>query len=138
MVLFRIAQTGIFAVQFLLALFFLFVGGMKLAAPMAVLQLHHAWVANLPELAARLVGASELLCAAIMILGVLMRRAGIWSGIAACALLANQAVAVMFHIMRGEIATSGPQNLLIAVALACVGAWWCAGAEKPARAALTN
>jgi uncharacterized membrane protein YphA (DoxX/SURF4 family) len=124
--LFCIAQIAVFAIQLVLALFFLFVGGMKTAAPMAMLQLHHAWVASLPEPAARLVGISELFCAAAMILGLFLRRAVWWSGIAAWSLLANQVVAVIFHVARNEIAVSGPQNLLIVVALACVGVFRCA------------
>jgi len=129
MLLFRTAQTGIFAAQLLLAMFFVFVGGMKSAAPMAMLQLHHAWVASLPTPVARLVGASESVCASLMILGLLLRRAAWFSGVAALALVANQAAAVIFHIMRGELAGSGPQNLLIVLALSCVGAWQCFGAR---------
>ncbi len=117
----RTAQIGIFVLQALLALFFLFVGGMKTAAPMAMLQLHHAWVASLPVAAARLVGVSEVLCAAIMILGLCLRRFVWWSGVAAWTLLANQIVAVFFHVLRGEIAVSGLQNLLIILALGCIG-----------------
>ena len=122
---YRTAQITVFVLQLLLALFFLFVGGMKTAAPMAMLQLHHAWVASLPVAVARLVGISELLCAATMILGLCWRGAFWWSGMAAWALFVNQMVAVIFHALRGEIAISGAQNLLIIGALACVAVFRC-------------
>jgi hypothetical protein len=128
------SRRTIFAstVQALLALFFLFVGGMKSAAPMAMLQLHHAWVASLPAPAARLVGASKVLCAAILFLGFLSRRLSWWSGVAAWPLVANQVVAALFHGVRGEIAVSGPQNLLVVLALAFIGVLRCRPQGKPA------
>ena len=121
----RILQFAAFAVQLLLAVFFLFVGGMKSLAPMPMLQLHHAWVADLPAPIARCVGVSELVCAATMILGLFLRPLAWWSGIAAWTLVANQAVAVAFHIWRGEIAVSGPQNVVLILALVFIGLHRC-------------
>ncbi len=135
MLLHRTAQILVFTVQLLLALFFLFVGGMKTAAPMAMLQMHHAWVASLPAPAARLVGVSEILCAAIIIMGLVLRRAAWWSGVAAWLLLANQLAGVIFHVARGEVSVSGPQNLLIVLALAGVGVVRCPALRKPPRMA---
>ncbi len=121
MFLVRVARLAVSAFQLLLASFFLFVGRMKTMAPMEMLQLHHAWVASLPVQAARLVGVSELLCAATMIFGLVSRRAAWWSGAAAWLLVANQGTAVLFHVVRGEIGLSGPQKLLLVLALAGIG-----------------
>jgi uncharacterized membrane protein YphA (DoxX/SURF4 family) len=110
--------TGI--VLCLLAAFFLFVGSMKLLAPMAMLQLHHAWVADLPPVAARLVGVSEILGSLVLLLGLGFNRFVQPAAVAALILLANQMVAVAFHAARGELAVSSLQNAVLVAALALV------------------
>jgi hypothetical protein len=118
MVLFSfMLRLAAFAVQLLLSLFFLFVGGMKSFAPIPMLQIHHAWVADLPVAIARSVGVSEVACAAILLFGLFMRSLTWWAGIAAWSLVANQLAAVAFHVLRGEIAVSGAQNGLLILAL---------------------
>jgi hypothetical protein len=117
----RMVQLAAFAVQFLLSVFFLFVGGMKTFAPFPMLQLHHAWVADLPAEIARSVGVSEIISAAILLLGLFIRPLAWWSGIAAWSLVANQGVAVGFHAMRGEMSVSGLQNGILILALVFIG-----------------
>jgi uncharacterized membrane protein YphA (DoxX/SURF4 family) len=110
--------TGI--ALWLLAAFFLFVGFMKMLAPMAMLQLHHAWVADLPPVAARLIGVSEILCSLVLLLGLGFSRF-VWpAAVAALLLLVNQMVAVAFHAARGELEISGLQNAVLVAALALI------------------
>ncbi len=117
----RILQFVAFTVQLLLSIFFLFVGGMKTFAPLPMLQLHHAWVADLPAPIARSVGLSELVCAAAMMSGLFIRPLAWWSGVAAWSLVANQAVAVAFHAIRGEVSVSALQNGVLILALVFIG-----------------
>jgi uncharacterized membrane protein YphA (DoxX/SURF4 family) len=123
--------TGI--VLCLLAAFFLFVGSMKMLAPMAMLLLHHAWVAHLPPVAARLVGVSEILCSLVLLLGLGFNRF-VWpAALAALILLANQMVAVAFHAARGELAISGLQNAVLVAALALIAFQYACHRKNQAR-----
>ena len=99
------------AAGLLLAAFFGFVGFMKASAPMAVLAQHGAWTAHLPEPLGRVVGVSELVCAALLLAGLLPRRARI-SAASAAILIVNQLVAAAFHAAAGEAAAL-PQNAVI-------------------------
>ena len=83
----RLLQLMACAVQLLLSVFFLFVGGMKTFASMPMLELHHAWVAGLPVAIARSVGISELVCGATMMSGLFIRPFAWWSGVAAWSLV---------------------------------------------------
>jgi hypothetical protein len=112
----------LWSMQLLLAVFFGFVGFMKAFAPMAELQAHHAWVAALSPVIARVVGWSEMLCAAgLVVPGRIAGRRPL-AAVAALSLLANQLVAIFFHWARGELADALPQNLLLIGLLALV-AW---------------
>jgi uncharacterized membrane protein YphA (DoxX/SURF4 family) len=97
-----------------MATFFAFVGWHKSVDSLADLARYHAWTVHLPEWAGRLVGWSELACAAALVMGLRSPRIG---RIAALVLIANQVVASGFHAAAGELSAL-PQNLvLIAMAL---------------------
>ena len=99
-----------------LAAFFAFVGYMKAFAPLAELRRHHAWTTALPDWTGRLVGWSEIACAAALILGSVLPGRRRWAMGAALVLLANQGVATAVHLSRGE-AGALPQNAVLAVLL---------------------
>lgn len=105
------------AVALLVGAFFAFVGAMKTFAPLAILAENHAWTVRLPEAFGRAVGVSELLCAAMLVVPVAVRR---WRGaqrLAAWVLVANQLLAAAVHAAAGE-GEALPQNaLLIALLL---------------------
>lgn len=99
--------------QLVLALFFAFVGFMKTTAPMPDLARYHAWVADLPEPVARLVGVSEMACALLLVLPGLLRWKGNWILGAALVLIVNQAIAMGFHALRGDLSGAIVQNLVL-------------------------
>ena len=99
----------------LLAAFFAFVGWHKSVDSLADLARYHAWTVHLPEWAGRLVGWSELACAAALIIGLLRQRLG---RLAALALVVNQLAAAAVHAGVGEAAALPQNALLITMALA--------------------
>jgi uncharacterized membrane protein YphA (DoxX/SURF4 family) len=113
----RLLMIGRIAIAALLASFFGFVGFMKAFAPMAELAIHRAWVVGLPVLLARAVGWSEMLCAALLLVGAVARPA--WACAAAIVLIVNQLIALSVHLARGETGAL-TQNLLLVVLLGIV------------------
>ena len=111
----------------LVGAFFGFVGAMKSFAPPTALAEHHAWTMWLPAVLGRAVGASELLCAAGLIVPILWRRRQAAQRLAAWTLLANQGVAAAFHSAHGEFGAL-PQNALLSALLLFVAL---AGRPKP-------
>lgn len=103
-----------------LAAFFGFVGWMKASAPIAILAQHGAWTVRVPEPLGRAVGVSEIVCALLLLVGLLPRRARIGAA-AALVLIANQFVAAAVHASAVE-AHALPQNVVLVAALALV-AW---------------
>jgi uncharacterized membrane protein YphA (DoxX/SURF4 family) len=105
------------AIALLLAAFFAFVGWHKLVSPLADLQRYHSWTAYLPELPGRIVGMSELICAAALVLSIVSKyRAA--AGVAAAVLIANQLIAAAVHWTHQEIAALPQNGALIALLLA--------------------
>ena len=107
-----IAVAATVAAALLLALFFGFVGTMKSFAPLELLKQHHAWTTALPALPGRLVGLSELACAAALVLGLLLPGRRTWITVAAVILIVNQLVAAAVHLARGETEAL-PQNAIL-------------------------
>lgn len=103
----------------LLGAFFAFVGWMKMFAPTALLVEHHAWTIWLPDWLGRIVGVSELACAAALILPIAFRRFAGVQRASALALIANQLVAAAFHARHGE-AGALPQNAVLIALLVLV------------------
>jgi DoxX-like family len=103
----------------LLAAFFAFVGYWKALGPIEALAEHHAWVAGWPDWFARIIGWSELACAAALVGSSLAGLSGVafWS---ALALIVNQLAALAVHVSRSEAAVAGPQNLVILAVLGLI------------------
>lgn len=102
----------------LLALFFAFVGWNKAFASLADLATYGSWTVHLPEWVGRLVGWSEMALAAGLLTVFLpgCRHFARWS---ALLLIANQAVAALFHLNMGETGAL-PQNGVLVALLALV------------------
>ena len=99
-----------------LAAFFGFVGYMKSFAPLSTLEQHGAWTTALPTWLGRVVGLSELACAAALVLGLAWSARRGWARIAAAVLIVNQIAAAAVHLSRSE-AEALPQNLLLILML---------------------
>ncbi len=115
-----------------LAAFFAFVGWHKSRDTIADLRHYGAWTVYLPEWLGRLVGWSEIGCAAMVLVGLigllpksqrLIRRA-------ALALIVNQVIASSVHLWHGENAAL-PQNALLIVMLLFVVWGTGAGSAQP-------
>lgn len=100
-----------------LAGFFGFVGFMKATAPVSELARHGAWTVHIPEIAGRLAGASEMLCATALVAGAIVLRTGKAAIAAAIVLIVNQGVAALIHHRASEF-DHLPQNAALAAALA--------------------
>ena len=118
MALARVLTVGVALVAVVLAAFFAFVGYHKAFSPLAELAQHRVWTLALPDWAGRIVGWSELLCAALL-LGYGAARTRIWAAFGALALIANQFVAAAVHASRGET-DALPQNAILIGLLALV------------------
>jgi putative copper export protein len=103
--------VGLTGISLLLALFFAFVGWMKTTAPLELLAAHHAWTVHLPEAVGRIVGVSELVCALLLIAGLVpaYRRPG---SSTAAVLIVNQTAAALAHAGHGEMEAL-PQNAVL-------------------------
>ena len=115
-------NTGLWALQTLLALAFLAAGGMKLVTPAEGLAANGmAWATALPPALVVLIGAAEVLGALGLVLpwATGVRRA--LTPTAAGALALMQAGAALFHLSRGEGAMA-PANLVLVVLLLVVAA----------------
>ena len=114
----RFAVAAIIAV--LLAAFFAFVGYNKAFASLADLARYGSWTIRLPEIAGRLVGWSEMLCAAglLCLFTVSYRHL---ARVAAFILIVNQLAAAVVHASHGETGAL-PQNVVLIALLALVAA----------------
>ena len=100
----------------LLAAFFGFVGWHKSVDSLADLARYGAWTTHLPEWPGRIVGWSEIACAAALLIGLVLPR---WGRFAGLVLIANQIVATLVHARAGETAAL-PQNVVLIVMLIAV------------------
>ena len=114
----RFAIAAIIAV--VMAAFFAFVGYNKAIASLADLTRYGAWTIWLPEMAGRLVGWSEMLCAAGL-LCIFSVRHRYLARVAAVLLIVNQLVAAVAHVSHRE-AGALPQNAVLIALLALVAA----------------
>ena len=113
----------------LLAAFFAFVGYNKAFASLADLTRYGAWTIWLPEIFGRLVGWTEMLCAAGL-LCIFWRRVCHLARIAAIALVLNQLIAAAVHASHGETGAL-PQNAVLIALLALVAALLPPSSIKP-------
>jgi uncharacterized membrane protein YphA (DoxX/SURF4 family) len=111
---------ALWAVQVLLALFFIYAGYTKLATPAAALAQAMPWTAQHPGLVPW-TGLVDLLGGIGILLPALTRVLPGLTPLAAAGLVALQVVALAFHITRGELAVA-PLNLVLMALAGWV--WW--------------
>ena len=105
----------------LLALLFLFSGGMKVMRSRERLAPMMSWVDSVPMLLVRAIGVVEILGAIGLVLPPLTGIAPVLAVVAAAGLAVQQVLAAAFHVSRGEGSTIGLNVAL--VVLGAVAAW---------------
>ena len=117
----RTVHVALWLVQLLLAAVFLLVGYTHAIAPIEVAVARAPWVASLPVALVRFIGVAELAGALGLILPAATRiRPGL-TPLAAAGLGIMMALAIPFHLVRGE--TSAIAINLLLGSLAGVVAW---------------
>lgn len=110
-------QAGLWLTRIALCLMFGMAGVIKLtAAPEAMASMGIAWATDVPLALVRFIGACETAGAIGLILPALTRIQPWLTPVAALGLLTIQVLAIGFHAMRGELAMTGPNAVLIALA----------------------
>jgi uncharacterized membrane protein YphA (DoxX/SURF4 family) len=117
----RALNVALWIVQVLLAAMFGMAGVMKTTMPIAELAKQLPWAGVLPEPLVRFIGASELAGALGMILPAATRILPALTGWAGVGLTVVMALAMSFHLSRGEMG-GPPINLTLGV-LAAFVAW---------------
>ena len=105
----------------LLALFYLYAGGKKVAQSKETLAPMMAWVDSVPMPAVRVIGTLEILGAAGLVLPPLTGVAPALAVVAAGGFVVLQVLATGLHLVRGEGKVIGLNVALIA--LAAVATW---------------
>jgi hypothetical protein len=105
----------------LLALFYLYSGGMKVIRSRAQLQPMMGWVENAPMAGVRVIGVLEVLAAIGLVLPPLTGIAPWLALVAAAGLVLVQIAAAILHLSRGE-GKQVPMNVVLLV-LAAVTVW---------------
>ncbi len=93
---------GLWVAQVLLAAAFAMAGSFKVSAPIDELARQMAWVGAVPPALVRFIGTSELLGALGLILPSITRVRPALSALAALGLVTIMALAIPFHLTRGE------------------------------------
>ncbi len=114
-------HIGLWVVQVLLALMFLFAGTMKTFQPIAALAAQMGWVASVPAALVRFIGVSELAGGLGLTLPAATRVKPVLTPVAAIGLVTVMVLAAIFHASRGEF-DKLPVNVVIG-ALAAFVAW---------------
>ena len=98
----RALHMTLWLVQLLLAAVFLLVGYTHAFAPVAVAVARAPWAASLPVALLRFIGAMELAGVLGLVLPAATRVRPVFTPLAAAGLLAMMALAIPFHLSRGE------------------------------------
>lgn len=114
-------RIGLWVVQVLLALFFLMAGFNHGIRPLEEAVKTSPWITGIPAGLARFIGFAELAGAVGLILPAVTRIKPWLTPLAAVGLAIIMALAVPFHIMRGEANVIGIH--VIVVALSVFVAW---------------
>jgi putative oxidoreductase len=114
-------NIALWVVQVLLAAAFLMAGLTKLTTPITQLSVMMAWTASVPELMVRFIALAEVLGAIGLLLPSLSKIQPSLTTLAALGLSVVMALAVLFHITRGEFGVMLPS--LILGALSAFVAW---------------
>ena len=110
-------KYAVWIVQVLLALVFLSSGFMKLTQPLDALALQLAWVGDTPGWLVRFIGVAELLGAIGLIVPAATRIRPELTPLAALGLVVVMALAIIVHLVRGEMLFAfGPLVLLLLAA----------------------
>jgi len=117
----RSLHVTLWLVQALLAAAFLLVGYTHAAEPIAVAIARAPWVASLPVPLVRFIGVVELAGALGLLLPAATRVRPILTSLAAAGLAVMMALAIPFHLVRGE--TSEIAINLVLGSLAAFVAW---------------
>jgi uncharacterized membrane protein len=117
----RAVHATLWVVQVLLAAVFLLVGYTHAAAPIAVAIQRAPWVASLPVALVRFIGVAEIAGALGLLLPAATRVRPMLTPAAALGLATMMALAIPFHLMRGEagpvVLNLGLGSLAVLVAL---------------------
>jgi uncharacterized membrane protein YphA (DoxX/SURF4 family) len=114
-------HIGLWIAQALLAFAFVSAGAMKSTQPIAKLAEMMVWPGAIPEGLVRFIGVSEFLGGVGLILPAITRIKPILTPLAGVGLATIQALAIFFHLSRGEYGAL-PFNLTLG-ALAAFVAW---------------
>jgi uncharacterized membrane protein len=98
----RALHLSLWVVQVLLAAVFLLVGYTHAAAPIEVAVQRAPWVASLPVALVRFIGVVEIVGALGLLLPAATRIRPVLTPLAAAGLATMMALAIPFHLMRGE------------------------------------
>jgi len=111
-------MLGLWAAQIALAIFFGMTGYCKsFLSPGALEQMGIAWAADAPIGLIRFIGIAELAGAVGIILPSLLRVRPSLTALAALGFGVIQGLAIPFHVIRGEIAITPINALLLALSL---------------------
>lgn len=113
----KVWNGAFWGAQVLLAALFGMAGLMKLTAPFPELVAKLVWPGSVPEALVRFIGAAELTGAVGVLLPALTRVQPRLTGLAAAGLVLVMALAVPFHLSRGEVQALGVNLPLAALAL---------------------
>lgn len=116
----KVLGPALWTVQVLLALFFIYAGGTKLATPVDVLSQSIPWTAQHPSLVL-LTGWVDLLGGLGILLPALLRIQPKLTPLAALGLVVLQVAALAFHAVRAEMAVV-PMNVVL-IGLAAFVLW---------------
>jgi putative oxidoreductase len=114
-------NIALWVLQVLLAAVFLMAGLTKLTTPIAQLSSMMTWTASVPEPMVRFIALAEVLGAIGLLLPSLTKVQPSLTPLAALGLSVAMALAVLFHITRGEFGVMLPS--LILGALSAFVAW---------------
>lgn len=98
----KVLHVSLWGTQLVLAALFGMAGFMKTTAPIAVLTAKMVWPGAVPEGLVRFIGVAELAGAVGLVLPALTRIKPLLTPIAAVGLVLVMALAVPFHLSRGE------------------------------------
>lgn len=117
----RLLGASLWGAQGLLFLSFVWAGIMKAFTPISQLALMWAWTADLPEWSVRALGMIDIAGGVGVLLPAITRiRPGL-TVLTALGCVALQICALLFHLLRGEVAAI-PVNIIF-LALAAFIAW---------------
>jgi uncharacterized membrane protein YphA (DoxX/SURF4 family) len=105
-------NIALWVLQVLLAAVFLMAGLTKLTKPITQLSVMLAWTASVPELMVRFIAVAEILGALGLLLPSLTKIQPSLTPLAALSLSVVMALAVLFHITRGEFGVTLPSLVL--------------------------